>query len=121
MINRTVDFIETNWIVLTTLVLAAITVLSLVPLDELPEVPGTDKTHHVIAYAVLMFSVALKKPKYWILIGVFFVAYSGGIELIQPYVNRYGEWVDLLANTLGLILGTIAGFFVNYYTKKRLN
>jgi hypothetical protein len=21
------------------------------------------------------------------------------IELIQPYVNRYGEWLDLAANT----------------------
>ena len=33
--------------------------------------------------------------------------YSGIIELIQPYVNRYGEWLDLGANGLGLIGGVL--------------
>lgn len=36
-----------------------------------------------------------------------FVLYSGMIELIQPYVNRYGEWLDLAANTLGLACGLL--------------
>ena len=26
-----------------------------------------------------------------------FQAYSGVIELVQPYVNRYWEWLDVLA------------------------
>ena len=27
-----------------------------------------------------------------------FALYSGLIELIQPRVNRYGEWMDFMAN-----------------------
>jgi len=73
----------------------------------LPAVPGSDKTHHFIAYAALMLPTALRMPKHWLLIGLFFIIWSGAIELIQPYVNRYGEWLDLLANVAGLLSGLI--------------
>ena len=105
--------IKTYWVVLTLATLAAITFLSLWPLQQLPSVPGTDKTHHLIAYAVLMFPTALRKPKNWLLIGLLFIAYSGSIELIQPYVNRYGEWLDMLANVTGVVCGVLAAGFVN--------
>ena len=35
----------------------------------------------------------------------------GAIELIQPYVNRYGEWLDLGANGLGLVVGILIASF----------
>ena len=73
--------------------------------------PGTDKTHHFIAYLLLALPIALKKQKYWILLILLLVAWSGVIELIQPSVNRYGEWLDLLANTSGLVIGVMVGFF----------
>jgi hypothetical protein len=97
--------VRQNWVVLTLVSLLLITTLSLWPLDELPVVPGSDKLHHFIAYAFLMFPVALRKPEKWIWLAVGFVAYSGAIELIQPYVNRYGEWLDMAANTAGIISG----------------
>jgi VanZ family protein len=100
-------YIKTYWIALTLFILGVITILSLWPLDHLPPVPGSDKMHHFIAYAVLMFPVALRKPNYWQLIGLFFIGYSGLIELIQPYANRYGEWLDLAANITGLVCGLI--------------
>ena len=112
-------FIRNYWIVFTLLTLAAITILSLYPLEHLPPVPGSDKTHHFIAYGALMFPVALRKPKYWPLIGLFFVFWSGGIELIQPYVNRYGEWLDMLANTLGLISGWLLAKVMLYFYQKK--
>jgi len=84
------------------------------PLKQLPIVPGTDKTHHFIAYAALMFPAALKKPKYWKIYGFMFVGYSGLIELIQPFVNRYGEWLDMLANTSGVIIGIFIATLVNF-------
>ena len=105
--------IRSNWLPLTIFILLAITSLSLWPLPNLPSVPGTDKTHHFIAYAALMFPTALRKPKGWVLIGFLFAAYSGVIELIQPFVNRYGEWMDLGANTLGLLCGLFAAELVN--------
>jgi len=83
----------------------AITLLSLWPFEDLPAAPGNDKIHHIVSYAALAFPVALGKPRLWLLIVVFFIAYSGLIELIQPLVNRYGEWLDMMANTIGLACG----------------
>ncbi|MCI5123826.1 MAG: VanZ family protein [Candidatus Electrothrix sp. AR5] len=98
-------FIRKYWVVCTTIILVAISVLSLWPLESLPLVPGGDKTHHLVAYATLVFPVALRRPKLWQLIVVLFMAYSGLIELVQPFVNRYGEWLDMAANIIGLSVG----------------
>ncbi|KAA3593477.1 MAG: VanZ family protein [Candidatus Scalindua sp. AMX11] len=111
---RLLTFIKTNWVVFTLFTLIVITTLSLWPLKELPSVPGTDKAHHLIAYAVLMFPTALRKPKKWILFGLLFIAYSGAIELLQPYVNRYGEWLDMAANISGLVCGLVIAELINY-------
>ena len=108
LINAILVSIAKYWIFATLFVLTAITILSLKPLSELPPVPGSDKTHHFIAYALLMFPTALKKPKHWQIIVLFFIGWSGIIELIQPYVNRYGEWQDLAANIVGLVFGFLA-------------
>jgi len=113
--------IKAYWVVLTLATLAAITFLSLSPLQQLPPVPGTDKTHHLIAYAVLMFPTALRKPNNWLLIGLLFIAYSGSIELIQPYVNRYGEWLDMLANVTGVACGVFAAGLVNLLSSGNKN
>ncbi|MCW8966028.1 MAG: VanZ family protein [Candidatus Pacearchaeota archaeon] len=104
---KMLSLIKNYWFGITLFILAAITFLSLWPLPELPEVPGTDKTHHFIAYGLLMVPTGLRKPKRWLLYPVFFIAYSGMIELIQPMVNRYGEWPDLGANALGLVCGMV--------------
>lgn len=97
--------IQRYWLSVTLFILTVITISSLSPLQELPPLPGSDKTHHLIAYGGLMFPIALRKPKYWWLISLFLTAWSGVIELIQPYVNRYGEWQDILANITGLFCG----------------
>jgi VanZ family protein len=112
--NKLVLFIKTNWIFLTLFILAFITFLSLRPLDKLPSVPGSDKVHHLIAYAALMLPTALRKPKKWLLLAFLFIAYSGIIELLQPYVNRYGEWLDMIANITGIICGFILAKFINF-------
>jgi len=40
------------------------------------------------------------------------VLWSGAIELIQPYVNRYGEWLDLAANVAGVAIGAMVGIAI---------
>ena len=47
-----------------------------------------------------------------------FALYSGLIELIQPLVNRYGEWMDFLANVCGLLIGIALAFFINKLMKQ---
>lgn len=99
--------IQKYWLHITLMLLVSIATLSLWPVAHLPSVPGTDKTHHFIAYAALMLPTALRQPKHWLIITFGFLAFSGAIELIQPYVNRYGEWLDMAANAWGLICGFI--------------
>ena len=105
--------IKAYWWEITLAILCAITVLSLYPHASLPAVPGTDKIHHLIAYAVLVFPTALRRPHRWHFIMLFFILCGGMIELIQPYVNRHGEWLDMLANTSGVILGALLARLVN--------
>jgi VanZ family protein len=121
--KKVLIFINQYWLITTAIILTAITTLSLLPVPQLPAVPGTDKTHHFIAYCALMLPAAIRKPKYYLLIGLCFIAWGGMIELIQPYVNRYGEWLDLAANATGVVLGltlglVIRGFSFNTLEKK---
>ena len=112
--------IEKHWALLTVCLFLIITWLSLWPLDSLPSAPGSDKTHHLIAYAALVFPVALRQPNRWMWFVVFFIGYSGLIEVIQPYVNRYGEWLDMLANTAGVVCGVALATVINAVRKRRL-
>ncbi len=118
--NTLLTFIRTYWIAITLITLTAITALSLWPLEKLPSVPGSDKTHHLIAYAALMFPAALRKPNYWLFIGLVFISLSGAIELLQPYANRYGEWLDMTANTIGLVCSLLVAQLINRFFPVKL-
>lgn len=113
-----VTIITRHWLGLSALILLSITLLSLWPLGTLPMMPGTDKTHHFIAYGALMLPTALAKPKHWLLIALFFISWSAAIELIQPYVNRYGEWLDLLANASGVVSAIVLAFIFDAIKKR---
>ncbi len=101
------NLIRTYWLACTLPVLAAITLFSLWPLSSFPLVSIGDKTQHLIAYGVLMFPTALRRPRHWQQLCLLFIVWSGLIELIQPYVNRYGEWADMAANTTGIVCGLL--------------
>ena len=105
--NFLINFINRFWQAITLVTLLLITIASLFPVEHLPNAPGSDKTHHFIAYCALMLPTAIRKPRYWLALALCFIVWSGLIELIQPYVNRYGEWLDLLANTGGIVLAIV--------------
>lgn len=113
------DLIQKYWLHTTIILLISIATLSLWPAAYLPSVPGSDKTHHFIAYAALMLPTALKQSKYALVITVGFITFSGAIELIQPYVNRYGEWLDMAANILGLFCGWLLAKTILYFSQKK--
>lgn len=116
--NRIIQLIQQYWLLLTLCILTSIATLSLWPAAYLPQVPGSDKIHHLISYGVLIFPLALSKPKYWLWIALSFAVFSGVIELIQPYVNRYAEWLDLAANVGGLICGIVVANIVLYFSSR---
>ena len=113
VLRYALELIKAHWIIITCLMFAAIAFLSLTPLPQLPSTPGGDKTHHFIAYGALMFPTALRRPKYWIWIGLLYIGLSGVIELVQPMANRHMELADLAANGLGILCGTAAGLLLN--------
>lgn len=100
-------FVNKNWLWLTLGLLILITVLSLWPLDNMPSVAGGDKLHHYLAYLVLIIPAALTRPGIYIPTALFLAGWSGGVELVQPYVNRYREWADFGANCMGIITGIV--------------
>ena len=106
---KVLKLIQQQWKQLTIFLLILIAFLSLYPLPKLPELTGTDKTHHLVAYFFLALPSGLKKPKKWALNICLFIIFGGVVEVIQPYVNRYGELLDFLANTIGVIFGFLAG------------
>jgi len=104
---------------LSGMIAVAILWLSLTPLNELPPVPGGDKTHHLIAYSALALPTALAKPRLILPLAIPYIAMGGIIEWIQPYVNRYGEVLDFLANTAGVVIGSWAGWALNRWSQAR--
>lgn len=113
-------FISRYYVFITCIVITLITVLSLSPLPKLPAAAGSDKAHHFIAYAALIFPVAVAVVRIKSLIAFFigFAFYSGLIEIIQPYVNRYGEWLDMAANITGLLIGILLAKTIVYISNK---
>ena len=100
-----------NWI--SGLIAFAIIWLSLAPLTEFPNVPDGDKTYHIIAYAALAIPTAFAYPKRLLMMAVLYILLGGLIELIQPFVNRYSELLDFMANLFGVILGSFIGLFLS--------
>ena len=89
-----------------TIVLAlVIAVSTLTPLPTKIDVPGSDKWHHFIAFAVLVFPLAYCNKRYAMVIAIAALGYGGFIEIVQPYVNRYGEFNDFVADGIGVCIG----------------
>jgi hypothetical protein len=86
--NQLLTWTIRYWGAISLVLLLVITALSLLPLPELPKVPGSDKTHHFVAYGLLILPAALRLPQYFLWVALGFGVWSGAIELLQPYVNR---------------------------------
>lgn len=107
-----IQFMAKYCLAISILLLAIITILSLLPMPELPKVAGNDKLHHLIAYLSLAVPMSLKGGPRLIWYLLFYIAWSGGIELVQPYANRYGEWADFFTNAVGVALGAFIGWLL---------
>ncbi len=113
MLTKILFFFYKNWKSYTFLIFLIITFLSLYPLPKLPGIHGTDKIHHLIAYSALTVCIGLRRPSNYFILIFFFSFYSGLIEIIQPYVNRFGEMEDFLFNNLGILIGFVFGTIIS--------
>ena len=93
------------------------------PQTEMETIPGIDKLVHICMYGGLCFLLWIEYlhthkeiHRQKILIGAILLpmALSGIIELLQNYCteHRGGEWLDFVANTSGVLLATLCGYYI---------
>ncbi len=91
-----------------------IAALTLIPLNVPKSVPGTDKLHHLLAFAALTLPCAALYPKALLKVVLAAAIYGAAIEVIQPYFGRSGELADFIADLLGIGLGATLGLLFHY-------
>ena len=110
----------------------AIWIICLIPIPETPldDVPMIDKWTHFVMYgslcSVIFAEYAYRhiKPniKRLTICGVLLPIIMGGlIELAQAYCtggNRSGDWIDWIADSIGVMIGTAIGSLVVYLRAK---
>lgn len=107
-------------------VLSAIAYVSLLrePSISLPYVIGLDKWIHAIMYLVLTLTLlwdSQQRPKLWWIVGVFSAIFGGFIEVLQEqfFYPRTGDWMDWLADCIGVIVAIIVWLIgVKWYEKR---
>lgn len=93
-------------------VLIAIWILSFLPASGMPDVPGSDKWHHALAYFACMFCWGqwYKLPAQRLKLAIIFILMGALIECLQGLTDyRSFEWLDMLADAVGV---TLAWFIV---------
>ncbi len=89
--------------------LLGITIASLVPVPMLPPqaLDIWDKAQHATAFAWLALLGLLSYPAQTPRVALGLLVFGGAIELAQDATGwRYGDWVDLLADGVGIFLGS---------------
>ena len=110
------------------LMTVGIAVLSLMESRQMPAVHVSDKLVHAIMYGLLEVSVMgafvvihRACTPYFILTCVGATLYGALLEILQHYctLTRTGDWMDLLADFIGALLGVILVALVNFIMTTR--
>lgn len=117
----------------TSFLIVVIWIICLLPIPEnvpLGDVPMMDKWTHFVMYGTLctvMWWEYLRRHeqknagKLFLLAFLAPIIMSGLIELAQAYLtngNRSGDWLDFVANSIGVVLGNVIGILLAAYRAK---
>lgn len=126
MLKRIKILLLNNLFLVAFTVTVGILYLSLIKVTKIPniEVKNVDKIFHTMAYFVLatcwLFAY-YKKPKIKYIIITACVLFGIIIEILQMKLTVYrtGDFIDVLANTFGILLALL--FFNLFFRKKQIN
>jgi len=110
----------------TLLLATVIVILSLIPIPDMKmpvQVPLADKWTHMVMYGVLTLVIWFDYKRShshgnaWRLLLFAFLApivMGGMLELMQANLTtcRSGEWLDFVANSIGVGIGTVIGLLI---------
>ena len=117
----------------SSLLVVSIWIICLLPIPEnvpLGDVPMMDKWTHFVMYGVLCTVVwweylrrhrQKNASKLFLLAFLAPIVMSGLIELAQAHLtggNRSGDWLDFLANNIGVVLGNVIGILLATFRAK---
>jgi VanZ family protein len=84
----------------------AVLVLALLPRVTPMVTTGWDKGNHMLAFGTLAILGLCGFPRRAGVVLTGLLAYGGLIEILQSFTpNRVAEWLDLVADAIGLLLG----------------
>ncbi|MFA6844394.1 MAG: VanZ family protein [Sphaerochaetaceae bacterium] len=104
--------------------------LSLENGSEVPQVkwiPFADKGLHACAYAVLSFLVTIwffkrgKLVRTFLLVVLYCFVLGVIMELLQPSFGRYREFLDLVSDVVGCLIGFFLSTFILCLYERRTN
>lgn len=106
--------------------IAIVIILSLAPIPEMPKLPDVkllDKWVHFVMYGgtclviwweYLRQHTILDRKR--VAVGAILLPalMGGALELMQAYLTtcRSGDWLDFVANCIGVLLGALVGYFI---------
>ena len=86
---------------------AAALVFSLMPAGVQPPDTGWDKSNHLLAFLAPAFTGHTAYPKRSVILLASLLSYGGMVEVLQSFTpDLMAEWSDLMADALGLALGS---------------
>ena len=98
--------VSSRWILAFLACALAVLVLALMPSPPETITTGWDKSNHLLAFSVLTGLGYKAFPRKLALVMVGLLAYGGLIEILQSLTpTRSAEWLDLLADGIGILLG----------------
>lgn len=112
MLRRIKSLFKDNFFIIAIGITLCITYLSLMKAPKVVLYNASDKIFHIIAYFTLticwLFSF-LKKPSLKYSIVIFCFLFGIIIEFIQQSLTSYrtGDYKDVLANMIGIVLGLL--------------
>ena len=83
---------------------------------SLPSITGVDKWVHCLMYAILGIAICwdsiglkMRGGLLWLIALVVPMVYGGIIEIVQElwFAPRSGEWMDWLADCIGVVVGVV--------------